>query len=42
MRDAARAVGADIAIVEVAQRYLEAASQAGHGGEDMAATYLAH
>ena len=42
MRDAAQAAGVDIAIVEVAKRYLDAASAAGHGAEDMAATYLAH
>jgi 3-hydroxyisobutyrate dehydrogenase len=42
MVDAARAVGADVAFVEVARRYLQAASEAGHGDRDMAATYLAH
>lgn len=40
--DAARAAGTDVAIVEVAQRYLAAASEAGHGDQDMAATFLAH
>ena len=40
--EAARAVGADPAIVEVAQRYLKAAEDAGHGDLDMSATYLAH
>lgn len=39
---AARDVGVDVEIVEVAQRYLARASQDGHGSEDMAATFLAH
>jgi 3-hydroxyisobutyrate dehydrogenase len=42
MIDAARSVDAEVAIVEIAHRYLTAASKAGHGEEDMAATYLAH
>jgi len=42
MREAAAAVGADIPIVEVAQRYLHAAAEAGHGEDDMAATFTAH
>jgi len=42
MLDAARSVEAEVPIVEVAHRYLAAASEAGHGAEDMAATYLAH
>ncbi len=42
MLDAARSADADVAIVEVAHRYLAAASKAGHGDEDMAATFLAH
>jgi 3-hydroxyisobutyrate dehydrogenase len=42
MVDAARAAGVDIAIVEVARRYLTAASEAGHGDRDMAATFLVH
>ena len=42
MVEAARAAGVDVPIVEVAKRYLDAASEAGHGSEDMAATYLAH
>jgi len=40
--EAARAAGVDVPIVEVAKRYLDAASEAGHGAEDMAATFLAH
>ncbi|MEP7089337.1 MAG: NAD(P)-dependent oxidoreductase [Nocardioidaceae bacterium] len=42
MLDAARAVGGEVAFVEVAHRYLTKASEAGLGDEDMAATYLAH
>jgi 3-hydroxyisobutyrate dehydrogenase len=42
MLDAARSVDAEVAIVEVAHRYLVAASKAGHGDDDMAATYTAH
>ncbi len=42
MIDAARSVDAEVAIVEIAHRYLTAASKAGHGEEHMAATYLAH
>ena len=40
--DAAQSAGTDVAIVEVARRYLVAASEAGHGDQDMAATFLAH
>ena len=40
--DAARAAGADVAVVEVVQRTSPARVEAGHGDEDMAATYLAH
>ena len=40
--DAAQAAGVDVAVVEVAKRYLDAASEAGHGDKDMAATFLAH
>ena len=39
MLDAARAAGADIPIAEVTQRYLQAASAAGHGDLDMAAIF---
>lgn len=42
MLDAARSVDAEVAFVEVAHRYLVAASEAGHGEEDLTATYLAH
>jgi 3-hydroxyisobutyrate dehydrogenase len=42
MLEAAEAAGVDVKIVEVARGYLQAASEAGHGDEDMAATYLAH
>jgi 3-hydroxyisobutyrate dehydrogenase len=42
MLDAARAAGVEVPAVEVALRYLDAASEAGHGDEDMSATYLAH
>ena len=42
MLDAARSVDAEVAIVEVAHRYLAAASEAGHGDDDMSATFLAH
>ena len=42
IRDAARAAGADVPIAEIAQRYLQAASDAGHGDEDMAAIFTAH
>lgn len=40
MLDAARAVHAEVPIVEVAHRYLAAASEAGHGDDDMSATFL--
>lgn len=42
MVEAARGAGVDVPIVEIAKRYLDAASEAGHGNEDMGATYLAH
>lgn len=42
MVEAARGAGVDVPIVEIAKRYLDAASEAGHGNEDMSATYLAH
>lgn len=42
MVEAARGAGVDVPIVEIAKRYLDAASEAGHGSEDMSATYLAH
>ncbi len=42
IQDAARAAGADVPIAEIAQRYLQAASDAGHGDEDMAAIFTAH
>jgi 3-hydroxyisobutyrate dehydrogenase len=40
--DAAGAADAELPIAEVARRYLQAASDGGHGDLDMAATYLAH
>ncbi len=40
--EAAGAAGADMPIAEVAHRYLQAASDAGHGDLDMAAIFLAH
>jgi 3-hydroxyisobutyrate dehydrogenase len=40
--EAAGAAGADVPIVEVARRHLQAASDAGHGDLDMAAMYLVH
>ena len=39
---AARAAGADLAVLEAVQGHLARAVDAGHGGLDMAATYLAH
>ena len=39
---AAQGAGTDAAVVEVARRYLRRAGEMGHGGEDMAATFLAH
>ena len=42
IQDAARAAGVDVPIAEIAQRYLQAASDAGHGDEDMAAIFTAH
>jgi 3-hydroxyisobutyrate dehydrogenase len=40
--DAARAVGADIGVVERVREHLVRAVEAGHGELDMAATYLTH
>jgi 3-hydroxyisobutyrate dehydrogenase len=40
--EAARSAGTDAELVEVARTYLRRASEAGHGADDMAATYLAH
>ena len=40
--DAAREAGVPAEIVGIARDYLTRASEAGHGAEDMAATYLAH
>jgi 3-hydroxyisobutyrate dehydrogenase len=40
--DAAGGADAELPIAETARRYLQAASDAGHGDLDMAATYLAH
>ena len=39
---AARAAGADLAVLEAVQQHLARAVEAGHGDLDMAATYLAH
>jgi 3-hydroxyisobutyrate dehydrogenase len=40
--DAARAAGADLAVIEAVQQHFARALDAGHGDLDMAATYLAH
>jgi 3-hydroxyisobutyrate dehydrogenase len=40
--DAARAAGADLAVIEAVQQHFARALEAGHGDKDMAATYLAH
>jgi 3-hydroxyisobutyrate dehydrogenase len=40
--DAARAAGADVAVLEAVQQHFARALEAGHGDKDMAATYLAH
>jgi 3-hydroxyisobutyrate dehydrogenase len=40
--DAAGAAGAELPIAEAARRYLQDASDAGHGEKDMAAIFLAH
>ena len=40
--DAARAAGADLAVIEAVQRHFARALDAGHGDRDLAATYLAH
>ena len=39
---AAAEAGVDLAVLEAVRRHLERAEQAGHGDEDMAATYAAH
>ncbi len=40
--DAARAAGADLAVIEAVQQHFARALEAGHGDKDMSATYLAH
>ena len=40
--DAARAAGADVAVIEAVQKHFARALEAGYGDRDMAATYLAH
>ncbi len=40
--DAARAAGADVAVIEAVQQHFARALEAGHGDKDLAATYLAH
>ncbi len=40
--DAARAAGADLAVIEAVQQHFARALAAGHGDKDMAATFLAH
>lgn len=40
--DAARAAGADVAVIEAVQRHFARALEAGHGDLDLSATYLAH
>jgi 3-hydroxyisobutyrate dehydrogenase len=40
--EAARAAGADLAVIEAVQQHFARALDAGHGDKDMAATYLAH
>jgi 3-hydroxyisobutyrate dehydrogenase len=42
MLTAARSVDGEVPIVEIAHRYLVAASKAGHGDEDMTAIFTAH
>jgi 3-hydroxyisobutyrate dehydrogenase len=40
--DAARAAGADLAVIETVQQHFARALDAGHGDQDLAATFLAH
>jgi 3-hydroxyisobutyrate dehydrogenase len=40
--DAARAAGADVAVIEAVQQHFARALAAGHGDKDLSATYLAH
>jgi 3-hydroxyisobutyrate dehydrogenase len=40
--DAARAAGADVAVIEAVQQHFARALEAGHGDLDLSATYLAH
>ena len=40
--EAARAAGADLAVIEAVQQHFARALDAGHGDLDMAATFLAH
>jgi len=40
--DAARAAGADLAVIEAVQQHFARALDAGYGDKDMAATFLAH
>lgn len=40
--EAARAAGADVAVIEAVQKHFARALEAGYGDRDMAATYLAH
>jgi 3-hydroxyisobutyrate dehydrogenase len=40
--DAARAAGADLAVIEAVQQHFARALDSGHGGLDLSATYLTH
>jgi 3-hydroxyisobutyrate dehydrogenase len=40
--EAARAAGADLAVIETVREHYVRARDAGHGGEDLSATYLEH
>jgi 3-hydroxyisobutyrate dehydrogenase len=40
--EAARAAGADLAVIEAVQQHFARALDAGYGDRDMAATFLAH
>jgi 3-hydroxyisobutyrate dehydrogenase len=40
--DAARAAGADVAVIEAVQQHFARALSEGHGDKDLSATYLAH
>lgn len=40
--EAAQAAGADLAVIEAVRDHYVRAREAGHGGKDLAATYLAH